>query len=307
MSNADAQSTPSAPDDGLTASELEQAATGGRLHDRDRVPQVLLTAQRGLYGWLSGGNRRLVGIIIILLGLVTALLLSAAGILGTLFESLNILAFAGLFLVNWIGNGGALVPIPGARLLGLLMIFQHAVLLPSLQVFAVSGLAMSLGLLSYYLLGARVGEAYLRGDTERAEQLATDSGILASPDPGVQDVAATVTGAALDTLDVVAGADADEAKDSSRRRRLVNRFKGSFQKASDRAQPAIDQHGFWGMFWLCLPPMPLGTAGAFLGATMGFGFGRYILASFAAKFLLSGLIVITALVFANGVGQVATG
>ena len=59
----------------------------------------------------------------------------------------------------------------------------------------------------------------------------------------------------------------------------------------------IEQRGLYGMFLLCFAPTPLGTAAAYLGGLMRFGFSRYLLASFAAKYLLAAIIVVLALVF----------
>ena len=53
------------------------------------------------------------------------------------------------------------------------------------------------------------------------------------------------------------------------------------------------------MFLLCFAPTPMGTAAAYLGGLMRFGFSRYLLASFVAKFLLTGIIVLLALIFSD--------
>ena len=249
------------------------------MHEHDWVPRFLLDAQRWLIGLLSYDRRLLFGIMVIGIGIAIAVVLSGASALRIFFTSLDVLALVGLFLVNWIGNGGVLVPIPGARLIGLLMIFQHAVILPSWEVLAVSGTAMALGLLSYYLVGARATEAYLRGDAEHAEELAMDTGVLAQAN----------------------------GDDDSLRHRFTRRFADSWQKARERAQPAIERHGIWGMFWLCFTPTPLGTAAAFLGGAMGFGFARYLLASFTSKFLLAAIIIVVALFLAEGARRLVGG
>ena len=53
------------------------------------------------------------------------------------------------------------------------------------------------------------------------------------------------------------------------------------------------------MFLLCLAPTPMGTAAAYVGGLMRFGFSRYLVASFAAKYLLAGIIVVLALIFSE--------
>jgi uncharacterized membrane protein YdjX (TVP38/TMEM64 family) len=87
----------------------------------------------------------------------------------------------------------------------------------------------------------------------------------------------------------------------------MRRFAASWHRALERAQPAVEKHGLTGMFWLCFAPTPLGTAGAFLGGAMGFGFSRYLLASFAAKYLLTVFIVIIAVVVADQASVLTSG
>jgi membrane protein DedA with SNARE-associated domain len=63
-------------------------------------------------------------------------------------------AWAGLFLANWIGNGGLLVPIPGLRLVGWTMIVHQGAGDATILVGLVGGLAMGLGQISFYLSAA---------------------------------------------------------------------------------------------------------------------------------------------------------
>ena len=59
------------------------------------------------------------------------------------------------------------------------------------------------------------------------------------------------------------------------------------------------------MFLLCFAPTPLGTAAAYVGGLIGFGFKRYLISSFASKFLLTGVVVVLALVFSDAARAVA--
>lgn len=260
---------PAGNDQGLDqpATDIEAVAGGQPIHEQDRIPTFVLSVQRLAFGFTTYQGRLRFGLIILGLTVVAALALSGTRLLQILIDALDIFAFVGLFLVNWIGNGGVLVPVPGARFIGLLMIFQHAVILPSWEVFAVSGLAMGLGLLSYYIAGARTARAYQSGETEEADALAADSGLSSDPAQG--------------------------------------RLKRSTEQAMGRARPTIERHGTWGMFGLCFAPTPLGTAAAFLGGVMGFGFARYLLASFAAKYLLAGIIVVAGLVLADQAASIS--
>jgi len=273
-------------------SGLEAVVAHEPIHRHDRIPAFMLNAQSWAFGFFSYRNRLHIGVAVVAIALAVAFLLSGTRLLNIIVGFLDVFALAGLFLVNWIGNGGILVPIPGARFIGLLMIFQHAVVMPSWEVFIVSGAAMALGLLSYYIAGARTTRAYRRGDGARAAELAADTGMLAQAGESVTDLGAVNTGVGDGPA---AATVATDRAGSSTSQRLRRRFSDSWERTTERAQPAVEKHGVWGMFWLCFPPTPLGTAAAFLGGAMGFGFTRYLLASFASKYLLAGVIIAGAL------------
>lgn len=264
------------------------------MHATDEVPSWILRAHAWFTGLMSSESRLVLGMFIVGLALIVALIMSSFQILRIVFGALDIITFAGLFLVNWLGNGGALVPIPGARLLGLLMIFQHAVFYPSWEVFLVSGAAMGLGLLSYYLAGVRAAASYSEGDEAGAEQLATEAGML---DEAGQDEAS-------DSARPSAGA-AASAPSTTTARKAEGRFSRTLRDARTRAQPVIENHGVSGMFWLCVWPTPLGTAAAFVGGLMRFGFARYLATSFAAKYLLAGIVVVGGLIFSSAAAAIA--
>jgi hypothetical protein len=270
----------------------------------------VLRGQAWLHGWFSGESRAVLGLVIVILTVVVAIVISSSRLFRVVFDALDVVAVLGLFLVNWLGNGGALVPIPGARFVGLLLVFQQAVILPSWEVFGIAGAAMSLGLLSYYVAGARTAQSYAEGDTEAAERLAADTGMLG------EDSGDFAPGAELDEpfVRAVTGEPADEAGPEPAPRttptpagagRLRQRFSSSLQRAQDRARPVLERRGMWGMFLLCFAPTPMGTAAAYLGGLMRFGFRRYLLASFAAKYLLAGVLVVLALVFNDAARAVA--
>jgi hypothetical protein len=267
----------------------------------------VLRAQAWLYGWLSNESRILLSIVIVVLAVVAALVLASSRVLRVIFEGLDVVALIGLFLVNWLGNGGALVPIPGARFIGLLLIFQQSVTLPSLEVFTAAGAAMGLGLLSYYLAGARTAMSYGEGDTVAAEELAHETGMLDDDafdfTPGARFDAHAVS--AIAGVEPIAAESGDSEDPSTFVGRLRRRFSTSLRVAQQRAEPVIEQRGMSGIFLLCFAPTPLSTAGAFVGGLLGFSFSRYLLASFAAKYLLAGIIVVLGLTFTSAAESVA--
>jgi hypothetical protein len=238
------------------------------MHRRDRVPGLLLRLQDQFTAHLEHDRRRTIAIVIILVALFTATAIASARILLAIANELDLVAYLGLFLVNWLGNGGGLVPIPGARYIGLLMIFQQAVLLPAGEVWLVGGSAMALGLLSYYVAGARSAAFYANGEHAKAIE-------------AVQDVSPTTPAPG-------------ETKHG-----MTARLARSWAQARERAQPLIERHGIAGMALLCFVPWPLAAGGAFIGGAMGFGFARFLAVSFAAKLALSAIVVLAGLLFAG--------
>jgi hypothetical protein len=228
------------------------------------VPAFLLRLQDWFVAHLEHERRRTIAISVVLVALFVATAIASARILLAIAGELDLVAYVGLFVVNWLGNGGGLVPIPGARYVGLLMIFQQAVVLPAVEVWLVGGTAMALGLLSYYVAGARSAAIYSSGDHAGAIEAAQD---VATPD----------------------------TSDKEPRPRLTARFTRSWAQARERSQPLIERHGILGMFALCLVPWPLAAGGAFIGGAMGFGFARFLVASLAAKLALSALVVVAGL------------
>lgn len=299
---------------GDQAARLNEAARQAPMHARDQVPRFVLGAQAWLFKWFSRESRVVLSLVIVVLAVAVAVVLSSSKILRFIIDGLDIVAVAGLFLVNWLGNGGVLVPIPGARFIGLLLIFQQAVILPSWEVFAAAGAGMALGLLSYYLAGARTAQSYADGDADGAVELAQDTGMLDrdalefSPGADLEDEAvSSISGVhPVSRPDPEGDPDtaADDEASASRTRRLRNRFTTTLRRAQERAKPIIEQRGFSGMFLLCFAPTPLSTAGAYVGGLVRFGFTRYLVASFAAKYLLAGIIVALALMFGSTAASV---
>ena len=259
------------------SSDLEEVLSRPAIHPHDRVPGWILRA----YAWfaeIAPYRRRLaLATAIVILAVAGAVLLSSTRFVRNAIEALDILSFVGLFLVNWVGNGGVLVPVPGARFLGLLMIFQQAVVFPSWEVFVISGAAMALGMVSYYIAGARSADAYERGDAKAATNVLADT-----TSPG-------------DDADLEG--DRSGAVKPSLRARMRSRFAESWSSAQAKARPTIEKRGLTGMFWLCFVPSPAATAAAFLGGAMRFGFSRFLLAAFSSKYLLAGILVVAGLIF----------
>ena len=126
------------------------SAPGSRLHPHDRAPGALVHALERLERGASTPTRRRIGLVV---GFGAAVIgtLAAIDIGAELGLGLPLAAWAGLFLANWIGNGGILVPIPGLRFIGWTMTVHQATEGLAIIVGLIAGLAMALGQTSYYL------------------------------------------------------------------------------------------------------------------------------------------------------------
>jgi membrane protein DedA with SNARE-associated domain len=148
-------------------------APGVQLIDPDdRPPESLVGVHRSVDERVSPQTRRRLGLIV---GFGAAIVgtLIALDLLKSLAPSIGLGAWIGLFLANWIGNGGLLVPIPGLRLVGWTMVVHQGADGPTLLVGLVAGVAMALGQTSFYLTAAG-GSAHLHGskDSDPSGQIA---------------------------------------------------------------------------------------------------------------------------------------
>jgi membrane protein DedA with SNARE-associated domain len=97
-----------------------------------------------------------VGAVLSIVAVFLGTVIAASKLLRFVLESLDLVAYLGLFVVNFIGAGGLLVPIPGTRIAGWLMIIQQGGSLEPLTAGFIGGLAMTLGQVSVYT-AARTG------------------------------------------------------------------------------------------------------------------------------------------------------
>jgi membrane protein DedA with SNARE-associated domain len=132
---------------------LGQASDSVPIDAEGRPPESLVEAHGSLDRRFSPRTRRRLGIV---LGFGAAIIgtLIALDLARTIGPGINLGAWVGLFLANWIGNGGLLVPIPGLRLVGWTMIVHQGADGPTLLVGLVAGFAMALGQTSFYLTAA---------------------------------------------------------------------------------------------------------------------------------------------------------
>jgi membrane protein DedA with SNARE-associated domain len=127
--------------------------TAGQLRPHDQVPGIAQHLHNAWLAGLSTSGRDRVALLVAIVGIAAASIFLGARLLRILLGLTDLGAYLGLFIVNWVANGGLLVPIPGLRIVGwLLIISQGAALDPAIAGF-VGGIAMALGQTSFYVAG----------------------------------------------------------------------------------------------------------------------------------------------------------
>lgn len=140
-------------------------------HTNTGAPAWLLRFHVWLDQRFSPQARRRLGLV---LGFGAAILgtLIALGFARRLDLEILWLAWIGLFLANWIGNGGILIPIPGLRFIGWTMAVHQGADGPTILVGLVAGFAMALGQTSFYLAAAAGSDRFSGSGKGRSGRLA---------------------------------------------------------------------------------------------------------------------------------------
>jgi membrane protein DedA with SNARE-associated domain len=155
---------------------MPTTAADGR---HDRVPGWMRDLNARLDELLPASGRARVAALVGLVAAVIAVAISASRLLLLLFDTFDVLAYAGLFVTNWVANGGLLVPVPGLRIVGWLMIVQQGASLDPLVAGVVGGVAMALGQTSLYVVAASAREGVARREEEARHDQARPSRLQA--------------------------------------------------------------------------------------------------------------------------------
>jgi membrane protein DedA with SNARE-associated domain len=132
---------------GVDATLVEAA----ELHPDDRVPGLLRRTQSTWLSALSTTGRNRLALLMALVGVAAATIFLSAQLLRLLLDITDLGSYTGLFIVNWVANGGLLVPIPGLRIVGWVLIISQGSALDPAVAGVVGGIAMALGQTSYYV------------------------------------------------------------------------------------------------------------------------------------------------------------
>ena len=192
--------------------------------------------------------------------------------------SLDPLAYVGMMIVCWVGAGGALVPIPGARPLSWILVVQQGAVLDPVLVALAAGLAMTLGQASYFLATRSGGRRIHRRHPGRPHA----EGAAGSDGSGATD-AAVATSAATEP---------SYARAADGSRGLVGRVRRLTARAKDAVARLMTQHPQRTIFLVSVVPSPLTTFGTVAAAEEQVEFRTFFTASLAGFLVLTAALVI---------------
>ncbi|MFN8623586.1 MAG: hypothetical protein U0869_22835 [Chloroflexota bacterium] len=202
------------------------------------------------------------------MAILVATIIASSRLLRLLFQELDILAYAGLFIACWIGAGGALVPIPGVRPVSWFMIVQQGAALDPLVVALIAASAMALGQTSYFLVARAARRRHLAG----AAAPDTPDAAAAGPTP--------------------LGLDDDEDDPPEPPPPPTSRRAKALARAQARVTRQVREHGMATVFAVCALPTPLTTLTTTAAAGSGMGYARYLPAAFAGFLVLCSVLVL---------------
>jgi hypothetical protein len=198
---------------------------------------------------------------------------------------LGILPYLALVILCWLGEGGALVPIPGVRMLSWIAIVQLGANLHPVLVAVLAALAMAAGQTSYFA-AARYGERFASGRISRFAHLRL---------PGAGPPAsADATGA-----DGSDDPDIEIQLEDRRSRRLMRGGRERLGRASAAVATRMRSHPSGTIFAVSILPSPLTTLATLTAATVGIPFPRYFVP------LLAGFLVFSTVLVVAGQGLLA--
>jgi membrane protein DedA with SNARE-associated domain len=217
---------------------------------------------------------------IIVVGVVFALaavplLARVAGIV----INLGLLPYLALMILCWLGEGGALVPIPGVRLLSWVTIVQQGANLDPILVALLAAAAMAAGQTSYFA-AARYGDRFASGRIQRFAHL-------------------RVPGTSADAADTAEQVDAVPPVEAGRSRRLMRGGRERLERAGRAVASGMRSHPYRTVFFASIIPNPITTLATLTAAMSGVPFVRYFLP------LTAGFLIFCSVLAASGRGILA--
>jgi membrane protein DedA with SNARE-associated domain len=228
-------------------------------------------------------QRRRIAIVVAGVVFVLAALPVLARIAGEAVE-LGALPYIALFILCWLGEGGALVPIPGVRIMSWLTIVQLGATLEPIFVAAVAGIAMALGQSSYFMI-TRSGERFIDRHIPPG-RLREHLPFLVAPSAGEPDGPAGTLEAADEAGDgdpVPGTGDPDATAAGGR---------GKLARAGASVKRRLQAHPRATIVAVSTFPSPLTTITTVAAASIGVPFRTFFLAALTGFLILSTVLVV---------------
>lgn len=224
------------------------------------VEEPSMSRREAITEWIQerwpSRTRQRVAIAIAFTAIVIGAFMASTRFLRIAFPNFELIAYASLFVTCWIGAGGAIVPVPGVRLVSWLLIVQQGAALEPIAVAGVAAMAMVAGQSSIFF-AARAAATRVRERT-------------AGADSEVEPVGSSPPEA--------------DAEPSGRAAYIA--------RAERRVKFQINRHGFVTVLAVCALPTPLTTITTTAAASGGMGYARWFLAAFSGYLVLSSILVL---------------
>jgi hypothetical protein len=224
------------------------------------VDEPSVSRREAITDWIEerwpSKTRQRVAIAIAFVAIVVGAFMASTRFLRIAFPNFELIAYASLFVTCWIGAGGAIVPVPGVRLVSWLLIVQQGAALEPLLVAGVAALAMVTGQSSIFF-AARAAATRVRERT----------------------VAARSEVEAAETAPPTAGSEPGGRA-------------AYIARAERRVKFQIKRHGFATVFAVCALPTPLTTITTTAAASGGMGYARWFLAALGGYQVLASILVL---------------
>ena len=201
-------------------------------------------------------TRQRVAIAVAFTAILIGAFMASTRLLRIAFPNFELIAYASLFVTCWIGAGGAIVPVPGVRLVSWLLIVQQGAALDPIFVAGVAAIAMVTGQSSIFF-AARAAATRVRERTEGADSEVEPVGT----GPPVTDPVPSGRAAYI-------------------------------ARGEHRVKLQIKRHGFATVLAVCALPTPLTTITTTAAASGGMGYARWFLAAFSGYLALSSILVL---------------
>jgi hypothetical protein len=201
---------------------------------------------------------------------------------------LGILPYLALMVLCWLGEGGALVPVPGVRMLSWIAVVQQGASLEPALVAALAAVSMAAGQTSYFA-AARYGERYASGRISRFAHLR-----MPGTTAPTSDVAPVDDDAPTPDVEIIV--------EGGRSRRLMRGGRERLERAALMIETRMRSHPSGTIFAVSILPSPLTTLATLTAATVGIPFPRYFVPALAGFLVFSSVLAFAGLGLFDALG-----